>query len=83
MDIIDEEGGVVASVGNVVADNNLFVADKVVYAEGAQIEIYDIVGREVATGINLVDLSVFDETIVIVKTIYDNDIQFVTKVVVR
>lgn len=82
-DIIDENGGVVASVGNVVSDNNLFVANNVVYAEGAQIEIYDIMGRMVAVGMNFVDLSVFNETIVIVKTTYDNDNQCVTKIVVR
>ena len=70
-------------VENIVADNNLFVQNDVVYAEGAMIEVYDIMGRLVISADNLVDLSAFDETFVIVKTIYDNDVQFVTKLVVR
>ena len=70
-------------VENLVEDKNLFVKNKVVYAEGAMIEVYDIMGRRIATGNNLVDLSASVETIVFVKTIYDSDIQFVTKFVVR
>ena len=70
-------------VENLVDDKNLFVQNDVVYAEGAMIEVYDIMGRLVISADNLVDLSAFDETFVIVKTIYDNDAQFVTKLVVR
>ena len=70
-------------VENIVADNNLFVQNKVVYAEGAMIEVYDVMGRLLASNANSVDISLFDGAVIVVKTNYDNDMQFITKFIVR
>ena len=71
------------AVDNVSVDNNLFIQNNVVYAEGATIEVYDVMGRFLASNMNSVDLSLFEATIIVVKTTYDNDKQFITKFIGR
>ena len=71
------------SVDNVSVDNNLFIQNNVVYADGATIEVYDVMGRFLASNMNSVDLSLFEATIIVVKTTYDNDKQFITKFIGR
>lgn len=71
------------SVDNVVADNNLFVRDNIVYAEGAMIEVYDVVGRMIASGLNAVDIANANSSVIIVKSVYADNAQFVTKLVNR
>ena len=69
------------SLENIQADSNLFISDNTIYADGAMIEVYDIMGRLVVKGLNMIHLA-NNNHIVIVKTIYNNS-QFVTKLVNR
>ncbi len=63
-----------------VVDNNLFIDNNVLYAEGASIEVYDMMGRLIAKGDNSVDVSLQYE-IMIVKTVYSDNKQFISKLV--
>ncbi len=69
------------AVENVSVDNNLFVQNNVVYADGARIEVYDVMGRLAAMGDNFVVLSALNSSIIIVRTEYVNKTQFITKMV--
>ena len=71
-----------ASLENIQADSNLFLSNNTIYADGATIEVYDIMGRLVAKGLNTIHLANNNNSIVIVKTIYNNS-QFITKLVNR
>ncbi len=71
------------AVDNLVVDNNLFVQDDVVYADGAIIEVYDVMGRLVVSDTDMVNIENIGVSIVIVKTIYADNSRFVTKLVVR
>ena len=70
-------------VENISVDNNLFVQNNVVYAEGATIEIYDIVGCMIASGVDNVAIDNINTSVIIVKTTYFNNLQFVTKLINR
>lgn len=69
------------AVENVSVDNNLFVQNNVVYADGARIEVYDVMGRLLVMGNNFIDLSALNSSIIIVRTEYVNKAQFITKMV--
>jgi hypothetical protein len=69
------------AVENVSVDNNLFVQNNVVYADGARIEVYDVIGRLLVMGNNFIDLSALNSSIIIVRTEYVNKAQFITKMV--
>lgn len=71
------------AIENVSADNNLFVKNNVVYAEGATIEVYDVMGRIIASGVDNVAIDNINNSVIIVKTTYFNNMQFVTKLVNR
>lgn len=71
------------TVENVLVDNNLFVRNNVVYADGAIIEVYDVMGRMIASGVDNVVVDNINNSVIIVKTIYLNDLRFVTKLVNR
>ncbi len=71
------------AVENVSVDNNLFVQNNVVYAEGATIEVYDVMGRVIASGVDNVVIDNINNSVIIVKTTYFNNMQFVTKLVNR
>lgn len=77
-DIVVEED---VAVDNVSVDNNLFVKDNILYAEGAMIEVYDVMGRLIVVGDDCVDISVLDGGVMLIKTIYANNAQFVTKLI--
>ena len=71
------------AVENVLVDNNLCVKNNVVYAEGAIIEVYDVMGRKIAFGVDNVVVDNINNSVIIVKTTYLNNLQFVTKLVNR
>ena len=57
--------------------------NNVVYAEGAAIEIYDVMGRMIASGVDNVAVDNINHSVIIVKTTYSDNLQFVTKLVNR
>lgn len=67
-------------VDDIVIDNSIFVNNKVLYAEGAQIAIYDAMGRLLAEGNDAVSLANITTSVIVVKTTY-GDSQFVTKLI--
>ena len=71
------------AVDKVEADNMLFVADNVIYAQGAEIEVYDLMGRLIVTGDDMVAIENMNQNIFIVKTKYFDGQMFVTKIVNR
>jgi hypothetical protein len=68
------------AVDDIVVDNSIFVNNKVLYAEGAQIAIYDAMGRLLAEGNDAVSLANITTSVIVVKTTY-GDSQFVTKLI--
>lgn len=70
-------------VDNVFVDDELFVADGIVYAQGAEIEVYDVMGRLVACGMDKVNVGADNRTIFVIRTKYSDGQMFVTKVVNR
>ena len=82
-DIVVEGYQKPVDVENIVVDNNLFVQNNIVYAEGATIEVYDVMGRMIAEGIDVVDVANVGSSVIIVKTTYFGNTQFITKLVNR
>lgn len=70
------------NIEDIVLDNNIFISNNMLYAEGAQIEIYDIMGRVLAKGQDAVSVADITTSVIIVKTTY-GDSQYVTKLVNR
>ena len=70
----------IVATNDVFVDNSLFVYNDVVYANNAYIEVYDLMGRLLASGLNAVFVDVV-ESVVIVRTKYSDGQAFVTKVV--
>ena len=70
-------------VEQVVADNMLFVADNTIYAQGAEIEVYDVMGRLLATGRDVVAIENLNQNIFVVRTKYFDGQTFVTKIANR
>ena len=82
-DIVVEGYQKPVDVENIEVDNNLFVQNNIVYAEGATIEVYDVIGRMIAEGIDAVDVANISSSVIIVKTTYFVNTQFVTKLIIR
>lgn len=78
-DIVVED----VAIDNIVIDNNLFVHDGVVYAEGATIDVYDVMGRLIVSGVDMINVENINLSVMIIKTIYADDAQFVTKLICR
>lgn len=76
-----DNGEIDDAIDNVSVDNNLFVKDNILYAEGAMIEVYDVMGRLIVVGSDWVNVSDLDGGVMLVKTIYANNAQFVTKLI--
>ncbi len=66
----------------VIVDNNIFVSNNILYAEGAQIAIYDVMGRLLIEGSDAVSVANLGNSVIVVRTTY-GDSQFVTKMVNR
>jgi hypothetical protein len=66
----------------VLVDNNIFVSNNMLYAEGAQIAIYDVMGRLLVEGRDAVSVANLGNSVIVVRTTY-GDSQFVTKMVNR
>ena len=73
----------IVDVENVVVDDALFVQGNTINAFGADIEVYDIMGRCVAVGVDVVLVENMNQSIFVVKTKYAEGDTFVTKVVIR
>ena len=69
-------------VDNVLMDISIFVNNLVLSAEGAQIAIYDVMGRLIAEGHDAVSVANITTSVIVVKTTY-GDSQYVTKLVNR
>jgi hypothetical protein len=69
------------NVQNIEKDNNLFVQNNIIYANGATIDIYDVMGRLVTSGNNTVNVASLNQSVVIVKTTYSDNTQFITKLI--
>ena len=70
-------------VEQVEVDDMLFVVDNTIYAQGAEIEVYDVMGRLVATGRDEVIIADLNQNIFVVKTKYFDGQVFITKVANR
>ena len=73
----------IVAVENVAVDDAIFVENHTIYAIGATIEVYDVVGRCVSVGEDAVVVDNMGQSIFVVKTQYANGDTFVTKVVIR
>ena len=73
----------IVDVENVVVDDALFVQGNTINAFGADIEVYDIMGRCVAVAVDVVVVENMNQSIFVVKTKYAEGDTFVTKVVIR
>ena len=71
------------AIENVAVDDAIFVENHTIYAIGATIEVYDVVGRCVSVGEDAVVVDNMGQSIFVVKTQYANGDTFVTKVVIR
>lgn len=80
--IIPQEQVEVA-VENVAIDNDLFLVNNTIYAQGAEIEVYDVMGRRVAFGVNSVSVENVNQMVFVVRTKYLDGQVFVTKVTNR
>lgn len=71
------------AVENVAIDNDLFLVNNTIYAQGAEIEVYDVIGRRVAFGVNSVSVENVNQMVFVVRTKYLDGQVFVTKVTNR
>ena len=71
------------AIDNVLCDNSLFISNGVLYASNAEIEVYDVMGRRVAFGVNSVSVENVNQMVFIVRTKYLDGQVFVTKVTNR
>jgi hypothetical protein len=81
--IIPVTESISVDVENVASDNDVYVVNNTIYASGADIEVYDIMGRCVAVGVDAVLVENIGQSIFVVKTRYAEGDAFVTKVVIR
>ena len=77
-DIVAEGVG----IDDVMVDHNIFVSNNTLYANGAQIAIYDVMGRLLIEGSDAVSVANLGTSVIVVRTTY-GDTQFVTKMVNR
>lgn len=71
------------SVDNLATDVTLFMQNGVIYAQGAEVEVYDVMGRLVAFGVDVVSVENNNQNIFIVKTKYSDGQVFVSKIANR
>ena len=81
--IIPVTESISVDVENVASDNDVYVVNNTIYASGADIEVYDIMGRCVVVGVDAVLVENIGQSIFVVKTRYAEGDAFVTKVVIR
>ena len=67
---------------NIHIDSNLYLHSSTLYAQGANIEVYDIMGRIIASGNDRVALHNHTNSLIIVKTTYKNNQQYITKIAI-
>ena len=67
----------------IAEDDKLFVANNTIYAQDSAIEVYDVMGRLIATGVDAVCVESCAQSIFVVKTIRLDGVVFVTKVANR
>ncbi len=72
-----------SNVDIIGVDNALYVAANTIYAYGAEIEVYDIMGRLVASGEDAVVIENVNQNVFVVRTKYFDGRVFVTKVANR
>ena len=71
------------AVESVIADNAVFMTNNTIYAQSAEIEVYDVMGRSLAVGVNAVTIENANQMVFVVKTKYVDGTVFVTKVANR
>ena len=64
-------------------DNSLHVVDNTIFASGATIEVFDIMGRRIAEGLDAVTIEYTKNSIFVVKTKYVDGVAYMTKIVIR
>ena len=67
-------------VDDVMTDNTVFVTNNTIYAQDAEIEVYDVMGRILAIGVNAVSIENASQMVFVVRTKYADGQVFVTKV---
>jgi hypothetical protein len=72
-----------SSVDNIGVDSSLYVDGNMIYAYGAEIEVYDLMGRLIMSGIDIVAIENAHQNIFVVRTKYIDGQVFVTKVANR
>lgn len=71
------------AVESVIADNAVFMTNNTIYAQGAEIEVYDVMGRSLAIGVDAVTIENASQMVFVVRTKYVDGTVFVTKVANR
>lgn len=71
------------AVESVIADNAVFMTNNTIYAQGAEIEVYDVMGRSLAIGVDAVTIENANQMVFVVRTKYVDGTVFVTKVANR
>jgi hypothetical protein len=71
------------AVESVKLDNTVFMTDNTIYAQGAEIEVYDIMGCRLAIGVDAVTIDNANQMVFVVRTKYADGQSFVTKVANR
>ena len=67
-------------VEDVMTDNTVFVTNNTIYAQDAEIEVYDVMGRILAIGVDAVSIENASQMVFVVRTKYADGQVFVTKV---
>lgn len=80
---LSEDSEDVGLDNNFAVDKALFVVDNTICAQGAEIEIYDVMGRMVASGVDFVNVENVKQSVFVVRTKYSDGQVFVTKVANR
>ena len=68
------------AIEDIASDNILFIANDIIYAEGAEIEVYDVMGRLIIAGHNAVAIENTNHNVFVVKTKYAGGQVYVTKI---
>ena len=68
------------AIEDIASDNILFIANDIIYAESAEIEVYDVMGRLIIAGHNAVAIENTNHNVFVVKTRYAGGQVYVTKI---
>lgn len=69
-------------VKDAVLDNTMFVNNGVIYANGAEISVYDITGRKlIDKAHDTANIAQYPQSVFVVKTVYADGSSFITKIV--